>query len=289
MIGNKYASDELAKNFLASVSKIKQLNKENYSKIVKEAQLSQEDDAADYLMEEDFSSDGLAKDPLDGAISSLSDDKESNCNMCGYAHDANLACDVMGTKSAAAKKSMKKVSKKCPGCKSSMKGCKCSEARDSDRVPSLHTFDNANSLHAKDHKKAKFVASELSKIASGLNSKGHVKAANFVLNTAREIVGENTSADSNPNPLAMYVDKKSSFVTSELSKIAHELRSVGNAFAADMVDVTNAEIQHEAIVKASGKATVISELIKMANESYSEGDAITADVIQATILNIKRG
>jgi hypothetical protein len=288
MIGNKYASEELAKNFLASVSKIKQLNKQNYSKIVKEAGMSHEDDAADYLMDEDLSADGLAKDPLDGAISSLSDDKESNCNMCGYAHDVNAACDVMGSKSAAAKKSMKKVSKKCPGCKSSMKSCKCSEARDTDNVASQSTF-NSNALHAEDHKKAKYVASQLAKIAKGLKSKGHVKEANVVLNTAKEIVGENTSVKSPTNPLAMYVDKKASFVASELTKIAHELRSTGNGFAADMVDVTNAEIQNEAIVKASGKAAVVSELIKMANQSYSEGDAITADVIQATILSIKRG
>ena len=286
MIGNKYASDELAKNFLASVSKIKQINKQNYSKIVKEAGMAQDEDAASYLMDENSSEDGLVSDPLDESISSLSDDKENKCNMCGYAHDANLACDIMG-KSAAKKKSMKKFSKKCQGCKSSMKNCKCSEARD-EGLPSQATF-TSNALHAKDHNKANYVASQLAKIANGLKSKGHVKEANVVLNTAREIAIENTPVESNANPLAMYVDKKASFVVSELSKIAHELRSTGNGFAADMVDVTNAEIQNEALVKASGKATVISELIKMANQSYSEGDAITADVIQATILNIKRG
>lgn len=293
MIGNKFAADELARNFLASVSKNKVINQKNHEDIKKAAQDTSRKDtvehsAEDFILDEEDVSGEQHASAIDKQIRRLSDDEK--CNKCGYAHDINASCDSMS-----------------------------GYAMD---APSQDTFSR-NSLQASDHlKESKRISSALSKIASGLKSKGNIKEANVVMNVAREIKAEGVSselakiasslkskgklkeanvvlktakevlADQKPSAkpedaLAIYMDKKSSYVASELSKIASELRASGNGFAADMVDITNTDIKKEAFVKASGKAYIVSELLKMAKQSYAEGDRMTADVIHATVLNIK--
>ncbi len=88
--------------------------------------------------------------------------------------------------------------------------------------------------------------------------------------------------------ISYLVDKKAQYVLHQLGKIAGGLRSKKNNFAADMVEVTAAEIKNKSLKKASQKFQVVASLEKMAHESYISGDQLTGDVISVTIENIKK-
>jgi hypothetical protein len=302
MLGNKFASDELAASFQKNIIKIKSLNEKNYKKIVKEAaDSSMENHAESFLVDENDSEDHHSSS-IDDTISSLADDGES-CNMCGYAHDG--ACNEAGdgaissesfdernslqAKDARASYVVGKLTKIAKGLQS--KGKLKAAAVVINTANSIRNKDVQNLTISDDHslnhdKRAKYVVKELTKIAHGLKSKGESQAAAVVTKTASSIREDSLSERNRVETTSSLISNKERYVISELSKIASELRYSGSGVAADLVTVTNNAIQGEAYLRAASKYEVVSGLVKMAQESYSSGDAFSGDVIQVTINKI---
>lgn len=310
MFGNKYAVDELALNFKNSIDKLNKINKSNHSEIKKAAKDHKVHDAADYLMEKTSDAEDMIDDALDSSLKDMAGDQ---CNACGYAHDAKDGCgshasDIMSNtsdaatqlqaldpKSAQVVSGLSKIAKKL-----------VNKGKHAEAAVVLKTANEIRSEAKQKNKKA-YVVAGLSKIAKGLISKGRENEAAMVLSTANEIKNEKVAkkvatktaskvTKATPKVAAkpsapdynFLVDKKVEFVISELGKVAGQLRSDGNRFAADMVEVTASDIKNEALVKAAKKLETISELQKMAAEAKVEGDDLAAGIIKQTINNVKR-
>lgn len=301
MLGNKFASDELAASFQKNIAKIKSLNDKNYRNIVKEAaDSSMENHAESFLVDEDESED-QSSTALDKTIKSLADDGEK-CNMCGYAHDGEVGCNKAGdgaissesydrnslqAKDARASHVVNELAKIARSLKA--KGKKSAAAA---------VIKTANSIKAdalvevkadptlSHDKQAQHVVAELSKIAHSLKSKGSSKEASAVIKTANSIKSDVLAEKQRVANISSLISNKELYVISELSKIASELRGSGQGIAADLVTITNNNIQGEAYLRASGKYEVVSGLTKMAQESYSAGDIFSGDIIKVTVNKI---
>lgn len=258
MFGNKYAADELAKNFQNRVNTLKKAKEESVSAIKKEAKKSiAREDAAAFLIDSKAETMSSA---IDNSIKDMSADDK--CSMCNMAHDAKDGCAKDG------------ACGKCSMVHDAKDGC----AKDSS------VMDKTAYIHKK-----------LTKIAKGLERKGASEAARVVSDAAKDFLPKSAKSSKvekiakKQEDLGYLVDQKSEYVLMELGKIASDLQLNGAKFAADMVEATAMDIRKEAVEKAMTKFEVVENLKKMASDSYAEGDAMTADVIRATILNIKRG
>jgi hypothetical protein len=82
-------------------------------------------------------------------------------------------------------------------------------------------------------------------------------------------------------------DTRAAHTLHELGKMASNLRSRGESFAADMVEATANGIKEDLIKEVSKKAYVLDSLKKMATDFSREGDTLAADMVRVTINKIK--
>ncbi len=84
------------------------------------------------------------------------------------------------------------------------------------------------------------------------------------------------------------MDTKVSFVLNGLGKIAADLRSKNERFAADMVEATAIKIKNEELEKVANKLYVFSELRKISSELLEAGDDFAADMVEVTMNKLRK-
>jgi hypothetical protein len=101
------------------------------------------------------------------------------------------------------------------------------------------------------------------------------------VNSAKDKMPEKKSSGLN-----RYISKKGMDVMSGLGEIAASLRSKGEDFAADIVEVTAMSISKDLKKEASEKKIVVDGLRKVAKQLDSSGDIFAGDLVRTTIKNI---
>lgn len=79
------------------------------------------------------------------------------------------------------------------------------------------------------------------------------------------------------------ITPRGEYIMSGLGRISASLRKKGEAFAADVVEVTAASIRGDLVKEAGRKGKMMSSLKKMASDFSSSGDQFAADMVLATI------
>jgi hypothetical protein len=81
-------------------------------------------------------------------------------------------------------------------------------------------------------------------------------------------------------------DPVGQYIMNGLGKIAASLRSKGEGFAADVVEVTAFGIREDLVKEANRKNNLILSLNKMASDFNNSGDNFAADMVLATVNKI---
>jgi hypothetical protein len=81
-------------------------------------------------------------------------------------------------------------------------------------------------------------------------------------------------------------DPAGQYIMSGLGKIAASLRSKGEGFAADVVEVTAFGIREDLVKEANKRKDLVFALNKMAADFNNSGDNFAADMVLATIIKI---
>lgn len=89
------------------------------------------------------------------------------------------------------------------------------------------------------------------------------------------------------NKYNKYINENTQKVLHGLGKVAGSLKSKGELFAADVVELTAKKIHLKEIRKFEKKASVINGLRKIASNLDKDGDTLSADVVRVTINKIR--
>ena len=132
-------------------------------------------------------------------------------------------------------------------------------------------------------------AADLLSISGGsedLSSNAEDSLRKRIENNEKKLASRKIYSDNRPIKQTSFLNKKTERILNGLGKVAGSLKSKGNFFAADVVEVTAKKIHLDAVKSAESKMKVVGELRKIAKSLEKNNDIISSDVVKVTINKI---